>query len=137
MVSAESRHYSSGCCLRVGDTDFPHVWRQRPIHSQIILRTYFSDANGLREGARVRLQGVDVGNTSQIRVVADPSRKLTPVEVTMEIGYRFRANLRTDSVTTLATEGVLGENYVDIDSSYAKGMEAENGDGCQLARRLN
>jgi phospholipid/cholesterol/gamma-HCH transport system substrate-binding protein len=94
---------------------------------QIVLRTYLSDASGLRDGAPVRLQGVDVGNVSKIRVVANPARKLTPVEVTMEIGYRFRANLRTDSVTTLATEGLLGETYIDIDSSQSRGMEAEDG----------
>jgi phospholipid/cholesterol/gamma-HCH transport system substrate-binding protein len=94
---------------------------------KIILHTYLSDANGLRDGAPVRLQGVDVGYVSNVRVVADPARKLTPVEVTIEIDYRFRANLRTDSVTTLATEGLLGETYVDIDSSQSKGREAENG----------
>jgi phospholipid/cholesterol/gamma-HCH transport system substrate-binding protein len=94
---------------------------------KLILRTYFSDANGLLEGAPVRLQGVTVGKVSKIRVVADPSRKLAPIEVTMELGYRFRANLRTDSVTTLATEGILGETCIDIDSSQSKGMEAQNG----------
>jgi hypothetical protein len=46
---------------------------------------------------------------TKIRVVADPARELTPVEVTMEINSRFHANLRRDSMTTLATEGVLGE----------------------------
>jgi phospholipid/cholesterol/gamma-HCH transport system substrate-binding protein len=94
---------------------------------KLILQTYFSDANGLLKGAPVRLQGVTVGKVSTIRVVADPSRKLAPIEVTMEIAYRFRANLRTDSVTILATEGILGEPYIDIDSSQSKGMEAQNG----------
>ena len=104
---------------------------------KLILRTYFSDANGLLEGAPVRLQGVTVGKVSEIRVVADPSRKLAPIEVTMEIGYRFRANLRTDSVTTLATEGILGETYIDIDSSQSKGRRRKMATCCQLVKRPN
>jgi phospholipid/cholesterol/gamma-HCH transport system substrate-binding protein len=99
--------------------------------SKIVLRSYFDNAGGLREGAPVRLQGVDMGNVSKIRVVADPTRKLTPVEVTMKVNTRFRASLRKDSVTTLATAGVLGETYVDIDSAQARGPEAANGDTLQ------
>jgi len=96
--------------------------------SKIILRSYFDNASGLREGAPVRLQGVDIGNVSKIRVVSDPSRKLTPVEVTMKVSHRFRNNLRKDSVTMLATAGVLGEVYMDIDSAVAKGPVVDEGD---------
>jgi len=95
---------------------------------KIILRSYFDNAGGLREGAPVRLQGVDIGNVIKIRVVADPARKLAPVEVTMKVNTRFRSSLRKDSLTTLATAGVLGETYVDIDSSRSRGLEAEDGD---------
>jgi phospholipid/cholesterol/gamma-HCH transport system substrate-binding protein len=95
---------------------------------KITLRSYFDNAGGLREGAPVRLQGVDIGNVSKIRVTADPSRKMAPVEVIMKVNTRFRSSLRKDSVTTLATAGVLGETYVDIDSSQSRGLEAADGD---------
>lgn len=95
---------------------------------KIVLYSYFDNAGGLREGAPVRLQGVDIGNVTKIRVVSDPSRKLTPVEVTMKVNTRFQSSLRKDSATTLATAGVLGETYVDIDSAQARGLEAQNGD---------
>lgn len=95
---------------------------------KITLYSYFDNAGGLREGAPVRLQGVDIGNVSKIRVVADPARKLTPVEVIMKVNTRFRSNMRKDSATTLATAGVLGETYVDIDSSQARGLEAQDSD---------
>ena len=49
---------------------------------KIALKSYFDNAGGLREGAPVRLQGVDIGNVSAIRVVSDPARRLTPVEMT-------------------------------------------------------
>src|SRR5579859_1588794 len=46
--------------------------------NQIYLKTYFDNAEGLRRGAPVRLQGVDIGNVTRISV--DPSKPSTPVE---------------------------------------------------------
>ncbi len=100
---------------------------------RIILRSYFDNAGGLRVGAPVRLQGVDIGNITAIRVVADPSRHLTPVEVTMKVSTQYRSLLRKDSQTALATAGVLGETYIDINSALANGPEVKNDD--ELATR--
>jgi phospholipid/cholesterol/gamma-HCH transport system substrate-binding protein len=96
--------------------------------SKIVLKSYFDNAGGLREGAPVRLQGVDIGNVKRIRVVSDASHKLTPVEVTLKVSTKYLGNLRKDSVTTLSTAGVLGETYIDIDSAVAKGPQVEEGD---------
>jgi phospholipid/cholesterol/gamma-HCH transport system substrate-binding protein len=98
---------------------------------KIRLKAYFDDAGGLRNGAPVRLQGVDVGNVTRVRIVRD--KPLTPVEVTMKVTTRYRANMRKDSVIAMATAGVLGETYINIDSSHAKGPEVSDGD--QLATR--
>ncbi len=95
---------------------------------KIAIRSYFDNAGGLREGAPVRLQGVDIGNVSKIRVVSDPARRLTPVEVTLKVNTEYHRNLHKDSVTLLATAGVLGETYIDIDSSQASGPEVQPGD---------
>jgi phospholipid/cholesterol/gamma-HCH transport system substrate-binding protein len=95
---------------------------------KMTLVSYFDNAGGLREGAPVRLQGVDIGNVTKIRVVSDPARQLAPVEVTMKVIPKYHKNIRKDSVTTLSTAGVLGETYIDINSSVAKGLEAQEGD---------
>ena len=95
---------------------------------KITLKSYFDNAGGLREGAPVRLQGVDIGNVSRIRVVSDPGRRLTPVEVTLKVNTIYHSNLRKDSVTLLSTAGVLGETYIDIDSAQARGSEVAPGD---------
>jgi phospholipid/cholesterol/gamma-HCH transport system substrate-binding protein len=95
---------------------------------KILLRSYFSDASGLRQGAPVRLSGVDVGNVKSIRIV--PDRPLAPVEVTIKIHQKYHF-VRKDSVTILSTAGVLGESYINIDSSRARGREAQDGDELQ------
>jgi len=93
---------------------------------KITLRSYFDNAGGLREGAPVRLAGVDIGNVTRIRIVGD--KPATPVEVTMKVNTKYKFSLRKDSITLLSTAGVLGETYVDIDSSTANGPEAKDGD---------
>lgn len=94
----------------------------------IIVRSYFDNAEGLRPGAPVRLSGVDIGNVTHIRIVPDKDKQLTPVEVTMKLSMKYDYALRRDSVTSLETAGVLGETYLDIDSSQAIGSALQDGD---------
>jgi phospholipid/cholesterol/gamma-HCH transport system substrate-binding protein len=93
---------------------------------KINLRSYVDNAGGLREGAPVRLAGVDIGNVTGIRIVQ--GKPQTPVEITMKVNTKYSFNLRKDSVIMLNTAGILGETYVDVDSSAAKGPEAIDGD---------
>jgi phospholipid/cholesterol/gamma-HCH transport system substrate-binding protein len=93
---------------------------------KITLRSFVDNAGGLRDGAPVRLAGVDIGNVTGIRIVE--GKPTTPVEVTMKVNTKYSFNLRKDSVTMLATAGVLGETFVDVDSTAAKGPIATDGD---------
>jgi phospholipid/cholesterol/gamma-HCH transport system substrate-binding protein len=94
--------------------------------SKILLKSYFPDAGGLAQGAPVRLSGVDIGNVKRIQVVGEHHG--TPVEVTMKVNTKYRSFLRKDSKTLLATAGVLGATYINIDSSQATKAEAQDGD---------
>ncbi len=93
---------------------------------KITLQSYFDDAQGLRSGAAVRLQGVDIGNVSSVRVV--PNKQPTPVLVVMKVSTKYGFNIRKDSVTSMNTAGVLGETYINIDSAHARGPAARDGD---------
>jgi phospholipid/cholesterol/gamma-HCH transport system substrate-binding protein len=92
------------------------------------LYAYFDNASGLREGAPVRLEGVDIGNVTRVRVVSDAAHKLTPVEITMKVNTRYRQNIHKDSQVTQTTAGVLGEVFIDINSRNATGKLAADGD---------
>lgn len=97
-----------------------------PFTKNIVLKSYFFDAQGLRVGAPVRLSGVDIGNVKAIQVV--PNKPLSPVEVIMKVNRKYDFNLHKDSRTLLSTAGVLGETYINIDSSKATGAAVEDGD---------
>jgi len=98
-----------------------------PFSHKIVLRAYFENAAGLVKGAPVRLSGVDIGNVDSVRI-AHGGNPRTPVEVRMKVSKHGAADVHTDSRATLATAGVLGATFVDIDSSTAKGPQAHDGD---------
>jgi phospholipid/cholesterol/gamma-HCH transport system substrate-binding protein len=91
---------------------------------KITLRSYFENSAGLKVGAPVNLEGVTIGTVTTVKIV--PARKLTPVEVTMKIGSKFREAVHTDSTSSLETIGVLGDTVVDINSKTATGPPVQN-----------
>ena len=95
---------------------------------RITLKSYFDNAQGLRAGAPVRLNGVDVGNVTKILIVPDKDKQQTPVEIVMKLSTKYSYAIHRDSVTSLDTAGVLGETFIDIDSLQALGPPAKDGD---------
>ncbi len=103
---------------------------------KISLITYFDNAEGLRSGQPVDLQGVPIGNVTSVHVV--PGRPKAPVQVVMKINGKYAEFIRLGerakdgkianaSTATIQTAGVLGESYIDIDSRQAKGSAATDG----------
>ncbi len=96
--------------------------------NKIRLVSYFDNAEGIRSGQPVDLQGVPIGNVTSVRVVA--GRQTFPVEVMMKINKKYAEFIRIGkdgSTATVQTAGVLGESYIDIDSRSAKGPLAVDG----------
>jgi phospholipid/cholesterol/gamma-HCH transport system substrate-binding protein len=91
---------------------------------KFILRAYFDNAGGLKNGAPVTLEGVTIGNVTHMAVVA--SHNPTPVEVVMQVGRSSAGGIHTDSTATITQAGVLGDSFVDIDSTQATGPLVSN-----------
>ena len=93
---------------------------------KLTLYTYVPDAGGLRTGAPVRLQNVDIGNVQDIEIV--PDHPSTPVKIALHVGGSAVRFVKKDSVVSLSTAGVLGETFVNIDSTIAKQGPVQNHD---------
>jgi len=77
------------------------------------LKTYLSEAGGLREGAQVRLAGVAVGNVRRVQI-SPYHERARAVEVVMGVVRTYQHEIRADSVAGIETVGLLGESYVNI-----------------------
>jgi len=83
-----------------------------------VLHSSFSDISGLREGAVVRLAGMDVGIVSSIDFPEDVSEK--EVFVDMRVSQRFAARIRKDTKASIKTQGVLGDKYIALSVGSAE-----------------
>jgi len=98
------------------------VGRQR--YSHLELKSCFNDVQGLKAGASVRIAGVDVGTVRRVR--ANPNMKNCPAELDMQLATTYEISVPKDAIAGIATAGLLGETYVDIDTTQAEGGPSEN-----------
>src|SRR4051794_14862146 len=72
------------------------------------LKTVFADIAGLKEGAPVRVAGVEIGSVTKLDFVGDK------VEVTMEVSKDQQSRITNQSRAALGSVSLLGEAAVDI-----------------------
>ncbi len=97
----------------------------RLLTHRIDLTVYFQNANGLRAGAPVRLAGVDVGTVTSVR--ARPEMQAAPAEVMLQLRTPYELRIPNDSTVSLATAGVLGEPFAEINVTGTSGPPVKNG----------
>ena len=69
----------------------------------------FVNLAGLSKGAKVQVAGMDAGQVLEIQVPESPS---SPFRVKFRINERFHGLVRTDSVASIGTEGVVGDTFL-------------------------
>jgi phospholipid/cholesterol/gamma-HCH transport system substrate-binding protein len=85
--------------------------RHDAFSQHLLLYSEFADVDGLTKGSKVRVGGMDAGQVTKIDVPDSPS---SPFRVQMRINEQLHGLVRTDSVVTLDTEGVVGEIFLSI-----------------------
>jgi phospholipid/cholesterol/gamma-HCH transport system substrate-binding protein len=77
------------------------------------ISTEFSTITGLQTGATVRVSGKDAGEVLDIEVPPDPGKKF---RVKIRITEELHPLVRTDSVATIQTDGLVGNKFLAISS---------------------
>ncbi len=88
------------------------------------MKAQFDNVAGLAEGADVQVGGVHSGTVPSIELPHKPGEKVT---VVMELAKSTHEIIKQDSVASIETEGVLGNQYVAI--SFGSAGQAEVKDG--------
>lgn len=75
--------------------------------------TEFSNLSGLAKGAKVRVSGMEAGQVTDIQIPASPTSRF---RVKMQVESKLRGLVRTDSLVSIETEGVVGDTFLLIKS---------------------
>ena len=92
----------------------------------------FGNVSGLRAGAPVFVAGVDVGSVAHISFVRGPAAaqgepSVGRVQVLLAIEKRYSDQIRSDSVATIGSVGLLGDKSVDVSVGSPSLPEVEPG----------
>src|ERR1700733_13335749 len=83
--------------------------------------TEFANLDGVAKGAKVRVAGMDAGEVVDIGV---PDRPPAKFRLKLSIEQRLHVLVRTDSVVTIATEGVVGDKFLLVHQGGQQTSEA-------------
>ena len=77
----------------------------------------FSNLGGLAKGAKVRVAGMAAGQVVGIDVPSSPSSRF---RVKLQIDEKLHCLVRTDSLVTIETEGVVGDTFLLVHPGSAR-----------------
>ncbi len=92
------------------------------------LKTQFDNVAGLAVGADVQVAGVHSGNVHNIMLPHKPGDK---VIVVMDLDRSTKEIIKRDSIATIETEGMLGNQYIAISFGSAGQAEVKDGETIQ------
>jgi phospholipid/cholesterol/gamma-HCH transport system substrate-binding protein len=87
--------------------------RQGAFARHVEFYTEFKDLSGLTKGSKGKVAGMDAGEVVEVGVPDTPSSRF---RIKLQINERLHGLVRTDSVATIATEGVVGGTYLLVHS---------------------
>jgi phospholipid/cholesterol/gamma-HCH transport system substrate-binding protein len=93
--------------------------KQYLFRSTYQLKTQFDNVEGLDAGGDVRVGGVHTGTVRDIVLPHKPGEKVT---VIMDLGDSTHEIIKKDSVVTIETEGLLGNQYLAISFGWIGGI---------------
>ena len=95
-----------------------HVW-----DSKVTYTTAFNNVSGLKEGAPVRMGGVDIGDVTRVGYSDDA--KDARIHVKMRIVKTESIRIREDTVASVGNKGLLGDKMIEL--SVGSGVQLDPG----------
>lgn len=92
---------------------------RRLFESSVPFKAKFSDVQGLKGGAPIRMGGIDIGHVGKVGYGKDA--RDTTIYVTLEVVESEAGRIKTDSIVKVVTKGLLGDKMIEI----TKGKNAE------------
>jgi phospholipid/cholesterol/gamma-HCH transport system substrate-binding protein len=89
------------------------------------VQAQFPNAGGLQAGADVGVGGIRLGTVRAVDLPRTPQGKVT---VRMDLKSNTRVVVKKDSVASIETEGLIGDEYVKISFGSAQDAAIRNGD---------
>jgi phospholipid/cholesterol/gamma-HCH transport system substrate-binding protein len=84
----------------------------------------FSDIGGLPRGAQVWVSGIEAGEVKGIEIPTSPASKF---RLKLQVRVNARGIIRTDSLVSIRTEGIVGDKFVFIKEGSSAAAEAPDG----------
>jgi phospholipid/cholesterol/gamma-HCH transport system substrate-binding protein len=98
--------------------------RHEAFSRHLLLYAELTDLDGITKGSTVRVAGMDAGQVTKIDVPDSPDSWF---RVQMRIDEQLHGLVRTDSIVTVDTEGVVGDTFLSIHpGSPGAAMAQEN-----------
>jgi phospholipid/cholesterol/gamma-HCH transport system substrate-binding protein len=90
---------------------------RRLFSSSVDYTARFTDVQGLKTGASIRMGGIDIGHVASVGYGKDA--KDSTIYVTLKVVEREAGRIKTDSVVRIATKGLLGDKMIEITKGEA------------------
>ena len=97
---------------------FYYLWSSGLFIPKYQLSVYVQEASGLTVHAPVRLDGIQIGSVSAIKLAGESASPQRRIELVLQLEKREQDTIRSDSNATLETEGLLGNRYVNISRGF-------------------
>lgn len=91
---------------------------RRLFSTAVTFQTKFSDVQGLKDGAPIRMGGIDIGHVDTVGYGKDPLD--TTIYVTLSIVRAEAGRIKKDSRARITTKGLLGDKMIEISKGQLK-----------------
>lgn len=95
--------------------------RRLLFQESFVIYTEFANLAGLQNGARIRVAGINAGEVTEIQVPPSPAARF---RVRLRVIQDLHPLVRTDSVASIQTDGLMGSKVLHISTGSEQAPEA-------------